>query len=120
MNTMVELRDGIDGLLTLNSNSIDLVLSDLPSGSTQAPFDKVPDLRRFWPAAREESRNFIGFDSDPRFGAAECFACGGTGEIDETIGGAVMARHDSHAPCPDCQNPRCRVGGPHHLVEYKS
>ena len=287
MNTMVELRDGVEGLLTLNSNSIDLVLSDLPSGSTQAPFDRVPDLRRFWPAvwnclkpngivvlmasslrfastllasqearfrydliwskslatghlnaqlaplrshenilvfsrargcyypqmtegaspihacrkkagaegenygktttvthsragktdrypvsvlefasvgtsskdrvhpqqkpvsllrwlirsystpgdwivdpyagsgstgiaAREESRNFIGFDSDPRFGAAECFTCGGTGEIDETIGGAVMARHDSHAPCPDCQNPRCRVGGPHHLVGDKS
>jgi hypothetical protein len=31
---------------------------------------------------------------------AACTTCGGTGEIDETLGG--IATSNPHAPCPDC------------------
>ena len=41
---MVQLGDGIEGLGLLAPGSVDLVLSDLPSGETRAPFDKKPDL----------------------------------------------------------------------------
>ena len=42
--------DAIAGLNALAEGSISLVLSDLPSGATRAPFDKPPDLARLWPA----------------------------------------------------------------------
>lgn len=47
---LVELGDGIKGLLSLEKESAALVLSDLPSGSTNAAFDKLPDFERLWPA----------------------------------------------------------------------
>lgn len=47
---MVELGDGIAGLQTLNAGSASLVLSDLPSGATQAEFDIETDLSMLWPA----------------------------------------------------------------------
>ncbi len=47
---MVELGDGLSGLLSLQSGSVALVLSDLPSGETRAAFDKAPDFDRLWPA----------------------------------------------------------------------
>lgn len=46
----VELGDGIAGLSSLRAGSANLVLSDLPSGETRAPFDRVPDLALLWPA----------------------------------------------------------------------
>lgn len=48
---LVRLGDGIEGLLGLAAGSADLILSDLPSGETRAPFDRRPDLSRLWPAA---------------------------------------------------------------------
>lgn len=39
---------GIEGLMSLDPGSVDLVLSDLPSGETAAPFDKEPDMWRLW------------------------------------------------------------------------
>lgn len=47
----VVLGDGVDGLWSLRKGSVGLILSDLPSGETQAPFDEVPDLNSFWIAA---------------------------------------------------------------------
>lgn len=47
----VELRDAVEGLLSLERGSVDLILSDLPSGATRAPTDVPPDLAGFWPAA---------------------------------------------------------------------
>jgi hypothetical protein len=41
---------GIEGLLALEAGSVDLVLSDLPSGETAAPFDSKADLPALWPA----------------------------------------------------------------------
>ncbi len=46
----VELGDGIAGLWSLDAGSAALVLSDLPSGETQAEFDVPVDLARLWPA----------------------------------------------------------------------
>ena len=46
----VQLGDGIKGLLSLEPGSASLVLSDLPSGETRAPFDKKADLIELWPA----------------------------------------------------------------------
>ncbi len=46
--TQIFLRDGIEGLLSLDKRSAQLVLSDLPSGETQAEFDRRPDLRHLW------------------------------------------------------------------------
>lgn len=45
------LRCGLELLESLRPGSVGLVLSDLPSGETNAPFDRVPDLERFWCAA---------------------------------------------------------------------
>lgn len=42
--------DGISGLASLDSGSVDLLLSDLPSGETAAKFDIKPDLSQFWSA----------------------------------------------------------------------
>jgi site-specific DNA-methyltransferase (adenine-specific) len=50
MTSMVSLGDGIDGLLGLTPGSVSLVLSDLPSGETQAEFDRETDLSKLWPA----------------------------------------------------------------------
>lgn len=46
--TQIFLKDGIEGLLSLDKGSASLVLSDLPSGETQAEFDRRPDLRHLW------------------------------------------------------------------------
>jgi hypothetical protein len=46
----VRLGDGVSGLLSLAPGSASLVLSDLPSGETRAPFDRAPDLSALWPA----------------------------------------------------------------------
>lgn len=48
--TAVILGDGIAGMLAIEPGSASLVLSDLPSGETQAEFDVAPDLARLWPA----------------------------------------------------------------------
>jgi site-specific DNA-methyltransferase (adenine-specific) len=47
---MIALGDGIQGMASTEPGSISLVLSDLPSGATQAEFDVPPDLDRLWPA----------------------------------------------------------------------
>ena len=48
---LVQLGDGLDGLLALEAGSVSLILSDLPSGETAAAFDKAPVLPHFWLAA---------------------------------------------------------------------
>lgn len=48
--SFVELGDGLTGLLSLPAGSVGLVLSDLPSGETQAPYDRPPELDAMWPA----------------------------------------------------------------------
>jgi len=47
---LVALGDGVDGLSSLTPGSVGLVLSDLPSGETQAQFDQRPNLDALWPA----------------------------------------------------------------------
>jgi DNA modification methylase len=44
------LGDGIKGMSQLCPGSVDLVLTDLPSGSTRAPFDTQVDLGAFFDA----------------------------------------------------------------------
>lgn len=46
----VTLGCGIAGLRSLRAGSVDLVLSDLPSGETKASFDVKPDLLAMWTA----------------------------------------------------------------------
>jgi site-specific DNA-methyltransferase (adenine-specific) len=46
----VTLGDGLAGLFALYPGSVDLVLSDLPSGETNAPTDRKPSLPRLWQA----------------------------------------------------------------------
>ena len=46
----VLLGDGIAGLRGLTQGSVDLILSDLPSGETRANFDKKADMASLWPA----------------------------------------------------------------------
>lgn len=41
---------GIEGMLSMSGASADLVLCDLPSGETNADFDKQVELERFWAA----------------------------------------------------------------------
>ncbi len=48
---MIALGDGIEGLFSIPKGTADLILTDLPSGQTKAPFDKPPNLRLFWHAA---------------------------------------------------------------------
>lgn len=48
--TGVLLGDGVSGLLSLPSGSVDLLLSDLPSGETAAQFDRASNLLELWPA----------------------------------------------------------------------
>lgn len=43
--------DGVAGMLDLPAESVGLILADLPSGMTQAPFDIPLDLSKFWSAA---------------------------------------------------------------------
>lgn len=40
----------------------------------------------------------------------DCETCGGTGEIDETLGG--IATSNQHCPCPDCVAPVMRYVPP--------
>jgi len=47
---VIELGDGIIGLQSLPPGSVDLVLSDLPSGETRASFDRAPPLPELWAA----------------------------------------------------------------------
>lgn len=46
-----ELGDGIAGLRSLPDGTADLLLTDPPSGETQAKFDQRVDLAAFWSAA---------------------------------------------------------------------
>lgn len=41
--------DAIEGLRAIPAGAVSLVFSDLPSGETDAPTDKAPDLGAFWP-----------------------------------------------------------------------
>ena len=43
MSGLVFAGDGIDGLALYEHGSVGLILSDLPSGETRAPFDRVPN-----------------------------------------------------------------------------
>ena len=47
---MVILSNALDGLRSLTPGSVALVLSDLPSGETQAEFDTRPDMASLWGA----------------------------------------------------------------------
>jgi site-specific DNA-methyltransferase (adenine-specific) len=57
MASSVLFGDGIAGLRSLLPGSGDLILSDLPSGETQAKFDHKADLSAFWPAAWQALRS---------------------------------------------------------------
>lgn len=46
----MKLGCGVAGLGEQSRGSVSLVLSDLPSGETQAPFDKKPNLPELWQA----------------------------------------------------------------------
>ena len=46
----IQLNDAVQGLHSLQKESVSLLLSDLPSGETRAPFDKKADLKNLWPA----------------------------------------------------------------------
>jgi site-specific DNA-methyltransferase (adenine-specific) len=48
---LVALGCGLAGLESLDAESVQLIFADLPSGETQAAFDKRVDLPRFWAAA---------------------------------------------------------------------
>jgi site-specific DNA-methyltransferase (adenine-specific) len=52
----VTLGDGIEGLFSVEPKSARLILSDLPSGETQADFDKKPNLRMLWHACWQALR----------------------------------------------------------------
>lgn len=74
----VYLYDAIAGLLSFAGN-VDLVLSDLPSGETQAEFDKAPDLAALFSAtwhALKPDGIAVFMASSLRFAAA-CMAAGG-------------------------------------------
>ena len=47
----LSLGDGIAHMPAMEAGSVDLILSDLPSGETRADFDKPIDLSDFWPEA---------------------------------------------------------------------
>jgi hypothetical protein len=51
MKFTVELGDGLTGLRSLDRHTVNLLLSDLPSGETQAEFDRSPPLCEFWKCA---------------------------------------------------------------------
>jgi hypothetical protein len=53
---VIELGDGLSGLISLQSGSAALVLSDLPSGETRADFDTAPNLVELWPAIWHATR----------------------------------------------------------------
>lgn len=63
------------------------------------------NVRRY-KAERMQARNRLGAVRAAitrvgrRLAAPDCGTCGGTGEIDETLGGEPTS--DQHAPCPDC------------------
>lgn len=64
--------DAIEGLLALRQGETGLILSDLPSGETRAPFDRKPDLEKLWPAcwhALRPSGRVVLFASSLRFAA---------------------------------------------------
>lgn len=50
-NEVITLGDGLDGMLALEAGSVDLVLTDLPSGETAAKFDKPVSLPKFFEAS---------------------------------------------------------------------
>ena len=51
MSDLVSAGDGLDGLALQPEGSVGLILSDLPSGETRAPFDRVPNRQQFWAVA---------------------------------------------------------------------
>jgi DNA methylase len=50
VSVWVEWGDGLAGLCALRAGSVDLVLSDLPSGETRAEFDRPPRFAAMWAA----------------------------------------------------------------------
>jgi DNA modification methylase len=46
---MVHIGDAIEALRKLSPGSVDLLLSDLPSGETRADFDVAPQMELLWP-----------------------------------------------------------------------
>lgn len=73
--------DALDGLAELDAGSADLVLSDLPSGETEAEFDRAPDLAALFAAtwrALKPDGVAVFMASSLRFAAA-CMAAGGKG-----------------------------------------
>lgn len=69
---MIIHGDGLAGLESLDPGSVNLVLSDLPSGETAANFDVKPDLARLWPAvwrALKPNGNVVFMASSLRFAA---------------------------------------------------
>jgi len=76
---MIFLGDGIAGLAGLTPGCVDLVLSDLPSGETEAEFDHAPDLAALFAAtwhALKPDGVAVFMASSLRFAAA-CMAAGG-------------------------------------------
>jgi hypothetical protein len=79
MTPDILLADGLDGLRSLDAGSVDLVLSDLPSGETQAEFDHAPDLAALFAAtwhALKPDGIAVFMASSLRFAVA-CMAAGG-------------------------------------------
>jgi site-specific DNA-methyltransferase (adenine-specific) len=77
--TDILLGDGIAGMHGLSAGSVDLVLSDLPSGETAAEFDRAPDLAALFAAtwhALKPDGVAVFMASSLRFAAA-CMAAGG-------------------------------------------
>jgi hypothetical protein len=52
MTQRIQLGCGLDGMAALEPGSVDMVLSDLPSGETDAGFDVKPNLARFFAVTR--------------------------------------------------------------------
>ena len=57
--TALHFGDCLDVLPTLADKSIDLVLADMPYGTTRCAWDSQIDLQRLWPELRRVSRGAI-------------------------------------------------------------
>lgn len=51
--------DCLDVLPTLEAGSLDMILADMPYGTTRAPWDSQIDLQRLWPELRRVCRGAI-------------------------------------------------------------
>jgi DNA modification methylase len=59
MTVSILIGDCLDLLPTLSAKSVDLVLADMPYGTTRAAWDSQIDLQRLWPELRRVSRGAI-------------------------------------------------------------